>query len=111
MRTSLAAALGALLLAAPAQAQRQPYGTNDYGGFRSVLPPGTKGVFNATDSPLFQANGTYPAHYDDQLGMYRDLMYATPGPRRGRHRQVLQGRAASASRSARRSAPTARAPA
>ena len=30
----------ALLLASPAAAQVQPYGTNDYGGFRSILPPG-----------------------------------------------------------------------
>ncbi len=26
--------------AAPAAAQVQPYGTNDFGGFRNVLPPG-----------------------------------------------------------------------
>ena len=73
------AAFAAALVAPPAQAQRQPYRTNDYLGFRSVLPPGTKGVFNATDLTLFLANGTYPAHANDQLGMYRDLIYATPG--------------------------------
>ncbi len=73
------AALLALIAAAPANAQRQPYGTNDYGGFRSVLPPGTDGVFNVTDYTLFLANGTRPPHAADQLPMYRDLMYATPG--------------------------------
>ena len=73
------AALSALLLAAPAEGARQPYGTNDYGGFRDVLPPGTDGVFNVTDYTLFLANGTRPPHAADQLGMYRDLIYAAPG--------------------------------
>jgi acyl-homoserine lactone acylase PvdQ len=44
-----------------------------------VLPPGTKGVFNATELAAFLANGTYPAHANDQLAMYRDLLYAAPG--------------------------------
>jgi acyl-homoserine lactone acylase PvdQ len=75
----LVVALGAMLFATPAFAQRQAYRTNDYLGFRSVLPPGTKGVFNLTDLGAFLANGTYPAHTNDQLGMYRDLIYAAPG--------------------------------
>jgi acyl-homoserine lactone acylase PvdQ len=75
----LVAALACGLAAPLADAQRQPYRTNDFLGFRSVLPPGTKGVFNATDLALFLANGTYPAHANDQLGMYRDLIYAAPG--------------------------------
>ncbi|HEU0023890.1 MAG TPA: penicillin acylase family protein, partial [Thermoleophilaceae bacterium] len=74
----LVVALAAALAAAPADAQRQPYGHNDYGGFHSVLPPGTDGVFNVTDYTLFLTNGTLPPHAADQLGMYRDLMYATP---------------------------------
>ena len=77
--TLLLAALVATIAAVPAHAQRQPYGTNDFGGFRSVLPPGTDGVFNATDYTLFLANGTRPQHAADQLPLYRDLMYATPG--------------------------------
>ncbi len=72
-------ALSALLAAMPAQAARQPYGTNDFGGFHNVLPPGTHGVFNVTDYAQFLGNGTYPAHTNDQLAMYRDLQYATPG--------------------------------
>ena len=72
-------ALWALLAALPANAARQPFGTNDFGGFRNVLPPGTNGVFSATDYSLFLANGTYPPHANDQLAMYRDLIYATPG--------------------------------
>ncbi len=74
----LVAVLLALLVAAPAHAQRQPYRANDYGGFRSVLPPGTDGVFNATDYTAFFGTGTYPKHARDQLAMYGDLIYATP---------------------------------
>ena len=88
----LVAALLALIAAAPAQAARQPYGTNDYGGFRSVLPPGTDGVFNVTDYTLFLATGTLPPHAADQLPLYRDLMYATPGLTAPNDRQVLQER-------------------
>jgi acyl-homoserine lactone acylase PvdQ len=84
MRRRIALSLGvgalvAALLAAPASADRQPYQTNDYLGFRSVLPPGTKGVFNATELATFLTNGTTPPHTQDQLGMYRDLIYAAPG--------------------------------
>jgi acyl-homoserine lactone acylase PvdQ len=79
----LVAALGAALLliaAAPAaQADVQPYGTNDAGGFHDVLPPGANGLANGPQLAAFLATGARPAHNDDQLGMYRDLMYATPG--------------------------------
>ncbi|MGZ6707757.1 MAG: penicillin acylase family protein [Solirubrobacteraceae bacterium] len=57
----------------------EPYGTDDYGGFRDVLPPGTNGLDNGGQLAAFLATGQRPAHNDDQLGMYRDLMYATPG--------------------------------
>ncbi len=60
--TLLLAALLALRRRAPAQAQRQPYGTNDFGGFRSVLPPGTDGVFNVTDYATFLGTGNRPPH-------------------------------------------------
>src|SRR5215470_18149703 len=77
------AALGAALLviaaAAPAHADVQPYGTNDAGGFHDVLPPGTNGLANGVQLAAFLTTGARPAHNDDQLGMYRDLMYATPG--------------------------------
>ena len=49
----LIAALGAvvLMLVAPAaQADVQPYGTNDAGGFRDVLPPGANGLANGPSS-------------------------------------------------------------
>jgi len=100
-RTVLAAALAALLLATPAAAQlpvpiptvvptvlpglpsrgpgAQPYQANDGKGFRDILPPGTRGRYNAAELAAFLATGATVPHCCDQLGMYRDLMYATPG--------------------------------
>jgi acyl-homoserine lactone acylase PvdQ len=57
----------------------QPYGANDGGGFRNILPPGENGFDNAAQLAAFEANGTRPAHFSDQLGMYSDLVYAAPG--------------------------------
>jgi acyl-homoserine lactone acylase PvdQ len=57
----------------------QPYGANDAGGFHDVLPPGTNGLANAVQLTAFLTTGARPGHNDDQLAMYRDLMYATPG--------------------------------
>jgi acyl-homoserine lactone acylase PvdQ len=67
------------LLVVPAAAQVQPYQTNDYGGFRNILPPGTNGNFNAADAAAFGCCSVYPPHAVDQLSMYEDLVYATPG--------------------------------
>ncbi len=67
------------LCVSPTAAQVQPYQTNDYGGFRSILPPGTDGNFSAADAALFGCCGTHPPHAVDQLSMYEDLVYATPG--------------------------------
>jgi acyl-homoserine lactone acylase PvdQ len=62
-----------------AQAQVQPYGTNDYGGFRNILPPGQGQNVNAAEAAAFLGGGTLPEHYDDQREMYGNLVYATPG--------------------------------
>src|SRR5215216_2981833 len=106
-RTALAAALAALLLAAPAGGQiplpiptvvptvvpgvpgvpgvpaqgpaPRPYQADDGKGFRDILPPGTRGRYNAAELAAFLATGATVPHCCDQLGMYRDLMYATPG--------------------------------
>src|SRR5215218_2331843 len=102
-RTALAAAFAAFLLAAPADAQiplpiptvvptvvpglpgqptgpgAQPYQANDGKGFRDVLPPGARGRYNAVELAAFLSTGATVPHCCDQLGMYRDLMYATPG--------------------------------
>ncbi len=68
----------ALVPATVATAQVQPYGTNDYGGFRNILPPGENGLDNAAQAAAFKAAGAYPAHANDQLGMYSGLTTAAP---------------------------------
>ncbi len=56
----------------------QPYGTNDAGGFRNVLPPGENGL--DTLSQLFANKGTgaLPPHFSDQQPLYENLLYASP---------------------------------
>jgi acyl-homoserine lactone acylase PvdQ len=73
----LAAAMGA---AAPATAgaQVQPYGTDNYGTFYNVLPPGTNGLDNAVQLGLFETLGQRPPHSGDQLAMYSNLTTAAP---------------------------------
>jgi acyl-homoserine lactone acylase PvdQ len=74
--------VAAFALTAPmAAADVQPYRTNDYGqgGFHNVLPSGTHGTFNATELAQFGCCQTYPPHATDQLSMYENLVYATPG--------------------------------
>src|SRR3954451_783342 len=77
------------LTAAPAAAQLPPlptggptpdaYQAHDGRGFRDILPPGTRGRYNAVELAAFLASGQTVPHCCDQLGMYRDLVYATPG--------------------------------
>src|SRR3954464_10376190 len=77
-----ALALGALLiLAAPAFGAATPgtYQQGGFGGFWNILPPGQNGVDSATEAATFAASGQRPANWNDQLAMYRDLIYATPG--------------------------------
>ncbi len=62
-----------------AAAQVQPYGTNDFGGFRDILPPGTNGLDNAAQLAAFEANGSRPPHNNDQLQMYSSLATAAGG--------------------------------
>jgi acyl-homoserine lactone acylase PvdQ len=57
----------------------QPYGANDGGGFRNILPPGENGFDNAAQLAAFEATKTLPPHFQDQLGMYSNLIYAAPG--------------------------------
>ncbi len=78
-------ALSVLILAAlaPAAARAagptpQPYGTNSAKGFRNVLPPGTNGLDNAAQLGAFESSGARPAHNDDQLGMYSNLIKVAP---------------------------------
>jgi acyl-homoserine lactone acylase PvdQ len=67
------------VVSASAGAQVQPYQTNDYGGFRNILPAGTHGTFNGADIAAFECCSTYPPHARDQVSMYEDLVYNTPG--------------------------------
>ncbi|MET0761709.1 MAG: penicillin acylase family protein, partial [Thermoleophilaceae bacterium] len=78
-RLGLWVALAAgLFAAAPASAAVQPYGTNDYGGFRNILPPGQGQTANVPEILDFISNGNRPAHWDDQRELYGDLVYASP---------------------------------
>jgi acyl-homoserine lactone acylase PvdQ len=59
-----------------------PYQQYDFGGFRNILPPAQGANANAQQIADFQdpPPNPYPPHTSDQqLSMYRDLMYATPG--------------------------------
>ena len=75
-RVTALAMVSALVFVAAAQAQVQPYGTNDFCCFRNVLPPGTNGFDDATQLAQFEASGTRPAHSSDQLQMYSNLTQA-----------------------------------
>ena len=59
-------------------ADGQYQGFGDAGGFLNILPPGQDGSLNGPEAILAQA-GTYPPHVRDQLAMYGDLVYNTPG--------------------------------
>ncbi|HET7445437.1 MAG TPA: penicillin acylase family protein [Solirubrobacterales bacterium] len=57
----------------------QPYGTNDAGGFRNVLPPGENGL--ATLQQILEYRGsakTIPPHFADQQPLYENLVQAAP---------------------------------
>jgi acyl-homoserine lactone acylase PvdQ len=61
-----------------AAAPVQPYGTNDAGGFRNVLPSGENGTDNSQQLAEFELNKTYPPHFTDQLPLYANLLHASP---------------------------------
>jgi acyl-homoserine lactone acylase PvdQ len=72
-------ALGAAVFAAGATANAvQPYGTNDAGGFRNVLPPGENGLDTLPQVLEFKASKTKPPHYADQQPLYENLLYGAP---------------------------------
>src|SRR4030088_174102 len=79
---TVCAARGANAAHPAADAPVQPYGTNDAGGFRNVLPAGENGLDNATQLAEFELTGTYPPHFADQLPPYANLLYASPAPTR-----------------------------
>jgi acyl-homoserine lactone acylase PvdQ len=77
-RVVFACVVAVALTAAPAGAQIQPYGTDDSGGFRDILPPGTNGLVNDTQIGPYVLSGQKPPHNDDQLSMYSNLTTAAP---------------------------------
>src|ERR1700733_12282049 len=76
VRLFAVALVAGLLVVPAATAQVQPYGTDDYGGFRNILPPGTNGFDNLAQLAQFKATGTPPEHSSDQLQMYSRLTQA-----------------------------------
>jgi acyl-homoserine lactone acylase PvdQ len=72
------AAFACLLLPAVASAQPTPYGTDNYGYFNDVLPPGANGLDTLPQALSFETTKTYPPHSMDQLQMYSALTTAAP---------------------------------
>jgi hypothetical protein len=77
---ALSVPLVLLALAVPAAqaASPQPYGTNDAGGFRNVLPPGENGLDNLSQLFAFRGTGALPPHFADQQPLYENLLYGAP---------------------------------
>ena len=72
-------ALGAAAFAGSASANAvQPYGTNDAGGFRNVLPPGENGLDNLPQVLEYKSSKSIPKHFDDQQPLYENLLYGAP---------------------------------
>lgn len=72
-------AFAVALLAQPAPAAPSPYGTNDAGGFRNVLPPGENGLGTTVDIIKSKApSKPLPPHFADQQPLYENLLYASP---------------------------------
>src|SRR5437762_10387444 len=66
-------ALAVLAPAAAAAPAPEPFGTNDFGGFHDILPPGTNGTANAAQLTAFLTVGQRPEHNATQLPMYGGL--------------------------------------
>jgi acyl-homoserine lactone acylase PvdQ len=66
-----------LAASAPA-ATPAPYGSNDAGGFRNVLPPGENGLDSIQQLFSFRGQGLLPPHFADQQPLYENLVYGSP---------------------------------
>ncbi len=79
---ALPVVLAVLALASFAQfaaAAPQPYGANDAGGFRNVLPPGENGLGTTVEIIKSKSpSKPLPPHFADQQGLYENLVYASP---------------------------------
>ena len=79
----VAAAAAVALIAWPALAGAEPpapgaYQDDDGLGFRNILPPGSDGVASTAEVSAFLFGGARPAHNNDQLDEYDDLVQASP---------------------------------
>jgi acyl-homoserine lactone acylase PvdQ len=70
--------LGAVLASPAAAATPAPYGANDAGGFRNVLPPGANGLDDFQQLLEFKGPHLLPSHFADQQPLYENLLYAAP---------------------------------
>ncbi len=70
----------------------QPYGTNDAGGFRNVLPPGENGLDNLPQVLEYKSSKSIPKHFDDQQPLYENLLYGAPTLTDETDPELLQGR-------------------
>ncbi len=71
--------LAVAAIAQTAAAAPQPYGANDAGGFRNVLPPGENGLGTTADIIKSKApSKPLPPHFADQQALYENLVYASP---------------------------------
>jgi acyl-homoserine lactone acylase PvdQ len=78
-RAGTAAVIAALAaVAAPAQAQVEAPGANDYGGFRDVLAAGTGSNVNPLQLAAFEADGTVPAAFTNQSALYDAMTRLAP---------------------------------
>jgi len=75
MGAAVAAVAAALLCCGSALAQVQPYGTDDYGGFHAILPPGNNGFDDDAQLLQFETSKSYPPNMDNQLDMYQNLLW------------------------------------
>ena len=109
VKSAVLAATLLLAHAAPAAAQLPPlpplplptpaptvapdaYQANDGGGFRNVLPSGTRGRYSLPELAAFLATGATVPHCCDQLPMYDGLEPRGAGIEGRGRPQVLQGR-------------------
>jgi len=67
-------------LAAPTP---EPYQSGDATGFNAILPPGTNGFASLADLVTVKAGGPLPAHSDDQLAPYTNLIFDYPSLNEG----------------------------
>jgi acyl-homoserine lactone acylase PvdQ len=70
--------LVAAVIAPTALAAPSPFGTDDAGGFRNVLPPGENGLDNFQQLLEFRGLGVLPPHFADQQPLYENLIYGAP---------------------------------